>query len=271
MLHIVPFYNSDDENVLTVYESSYFFQNHINQAFKNFDFTAYDHYVFVGDDLILNPELNEDNIIEKLQLTKNAAYIKELKPLDQVHHLWLDKFKVTSAFANPGFDYMSQLPPLVQQLERFKKQGISFKKQTLRNLIHWKEKFSVLQLARYKNLPLSITKLIRGYQPPIPIVTSYADFFVVPQVAMKSFTHLCGVYGALNLWVEAAIPTALLLACDEIVTEGPHLRWTGTEIWGKKNKLAFESDIKTNKDLDNKFQPFQLYIHPVKLSRVTVV
>jgi exonuclease III len=270
IIHIVPFFESADKNVHTVYEASYFFQNHINQAFRNFDYQQFDHYVFVGDDLILHPEIDENNILERLNLGNDSGYIKELKPLHKVHHLWLDKYNITTAFNNPGFDYLSQLPPLAEQLVRLKNYNIEFKKQSLRNLIDSQARFSILQIARYKNVGTTVTRLLRGYKPPIPLVTSYSDFFVVPKSSMKSFVHLCGVYGALNLWVEAAIPTALALSCENIVTEGERSAWKGTEIWGKKNKTEFESKVKTSSELNNKFETFQLYIHPVKLSRLNL-
>jgi hypothetical protein len=270
VMFVLPFYQSKDPDVYTAYEASYFFQNHINQAFHNFDTDAYDHYVFIGDDLVLNPALNENNIIGELKIGRDEGYMKEIMPFDKVHHLWADKFNITTVFSNPGFDYTGQLPNLAEQLQVMQRYRVGFKKQTLKNLLSRKAKFSVLQLARYKNLPVSVYRLLKGYRPPIPLVTSYADFFVVPRSAMKQFTHICGVYGALNLWVEAAIPTALLLSCDKVLTEGSSSAWYGTEIWGKKNKIQFEANIKTYNDLKGRFKASELYIHPVKLSKITV-
>lgn len=53
--HLVPFYEGDRPNVIPVYEKSHYFQGYIAQAFSSFFSAHYDHYLFVADDLLLNP------------------------------------------------------------------------------------------------------------------------------------------------------------------------------------------------------------------------
>ena len=61
---LVPFYNGDKENVIPVYESSHFFQSFLAQGYNRFAKDEFTHYIFTGDDCLLNPALNENNFLE---------------------------------------------------------------------------------------------------------------------------------------------------------------------------------------------------------------
>ena len=54
----------EDDEVIPVYETSIHFQGFFAQAYSHLP-KDFDYYIFCADDLILNPQLNEDNIIEK--------------------------------------------------------------------------------------------------------------------------------------------------------------------------------------------------------------
>lgn len=267
--YLMPFWGDETESVIKVYESSYFFQNHVHQAFIGKDF-SFSHYIFIGDDLILNPDLNETNILTNLGVNENEGYIKELKPLNKIHHLWLDKLNVVSAFDNPGFDIVAQLPDINIQNKKFKQYGIFGAQQSFTNLLDLTARYSILQLLLYKNILKTVWRLFRGYETPMPIVSGYSDFFVIPNNAMPQFVHLSGIYGAMNLWVEAAIPTAMLLSCDKVITEKERSNWYGTEIWGKKKKEDFESNLSDLASLNQQFSTNEIYIHPIKLSKITL-
>ena len=70
---------SVDEEVIPIYETSIHFQGYFAQAYKLLPKDC-DHYIFCGDDLLLNPRLNENNIIQQLNCAK-SAYIKYLNPI----------------------------------------------------------------------------------------------------------------------------------------------------------------------------------------------
>ncbi len=88
---------------------------------------------------------------------------------------------------------------------------------------------------------------------------------------MRRFAHLCGVFAAMGLFVEVAIPTALVLACDRIVQEH-ETRWRGVEVWAEE-KVALQNQH-VGMDLRNVIGSYgrnQLYLHPVKLSALASV
>jgi hypothetical protein len=70
----------------------------------------------------------------------------------------------------------------------------------------------------------------------------------------------------MNLWVDAAVATSLLLCGSPVKTENDS-KYSGTEYW---NKDELEKRLSpTNKKLDHIseiFKEHELYIHPIKLS-----
>ncbi len=62
IFHLVPFYNGDKNNVITVYENSHYFQGYVVQAYERLTTEGnFNHFIFIGDDLILNPQININN------------------------------------------------------------------------------------------------------------------------------------------------------------------------------------------------------------------
>jgi len=99
-----------------------------------------------------------------------------------------------------------------------------------------------------------------------PLIDGYSDFIVIPQKHLKSFCYYCGVFAAMNLWVDAAVATAMVLSCESIKMEKDH-NYNGVELWGdeqqfheKKYQLNFQKFYQS-------FPQDQLYLHPVKLSK----
>ena len=42
-----------------------------------------------------------------------------------------------------------------------------------------------------------------------PLIEGYSDLIVIPKENLKLFCHLCGIFAAMNLWVDAAIATSM--------------------------------------------------------------
>jgi len=57
--YIMPFYDGPRLDVIPVYENSFCFQGYVAQALASFYMRDCTHYVFIGDDLLLNPNLNQ--------------------------------------------------------------------------------------------------------------------------------------------------------------------------------------------------------------------
>src|SRR6218665_624801 len=78
IFHLVPFYAGDKPNVIAVYESSYYFQGYVAQGLKRFFSPEFDHYLFIGDDLMVNPVINENNYSLHLNLDVKTSFIPRL-------------------------------------------------------------------------------------------------------------------------------------------------------------------------------------------------
>ena len=83
---ICPFYEGTDKDVISIYESSYYFQGYVYQAHDFLMNLDVDLFLFIGDDLLLDPDINERNIYEKLNLEheKRDLYIGSIYSLGGV-------------------------------------------------------------------------------------------------------------------------------------------------------------------------------------------
>ena len=102
-----------------------------------------------------------------------------------------------------------------------------------------------------------------------PLIEGYSDFIIVPSQSLKRFCHFCGIFSAMNIWVDAAIATALVLSSDKIGMEKDH-SYKGTEIWNE-NELRLKTAGSKNKleQITKLFDDDEFYIHPIKFSKFT--
>ncbi len=264
---LVPFYRGADADVIPVAASSATFQGYIAQGWRSFAGEKFTHYVFVADDMVLNPGLNEDNLLVSLSLGKDDAYIQELRPLTKLTFHWPFLHRTLQALQPTSFvNAAPELPSREEAIERLAAHGVritSFGWRTLRfGQGSWWWKLRALLAG---TLFLYGTKGVR--QVTYPLAMSYSDFFVVPAAAMAEFAHLCGVFTAMGVFVECAIPTALAFASRSIHLEGSS-QGRGKEIFDLDELAAFEEQYHHHlPTLLADFPADTLYIHPVKLSR----
>jgi hypothetical protein len=281
--YIMPFATSDDSRVIPVLESSYTFSGHLAQARLNLIDPAITHYVVISDDLIVNPAINEHNIVEQLGLGDRYGYIKSLASLDGVRYRWWRALEVANAFRRAAhyFDYAAELPPANDARARFEQMGIEFPKPSPRSLRECRFALTkMLTSLDRRDVPTILTQ--QGKASAYPFLVGYADFLVIPGYSIEQFLHYCGVFAALNVFSEVAVPTALALAAEHVVTElelnemfdDPAARrkaganWKGTEFWQRGEEEAFALDYENCVTrLQSEFPENWLYVHPVKLSK----
>ncbi|RYE37125.1 MAG: hypothetical protein EOP42_00840 [Sphingobacteriaceae bacterium] len=286
--HLVPFYEGNKENVIPVYESSQHFQGYLAQGYKKYFREEYEHYIFIGDDLILNPAINEDNYQTYFHLTKNTSYIPEIYSL---HHLtnnntlrflpvksitgknrwhWCKIKEMVDSYKHKayGVENADEMPSYLQAKALIEKHGYPIQSVSYKDLYGDVIPFTSAAV----KYALNLTSYFKRFALAYPVVGSYSDIVIVAKTSIKKFCHYCGVFATNKLFVEFAIPTSLLLASEKVITE--------REI-GKKGKIYwlytkpeidnYEQDIKPyNQDLNkliNEFPADKLYIHPIKLSK----
>lgn len=288
---LVPFYTGTNPRVIPVYESSLYFQGYFAQGHQTFYRPEFTHYLFIGDDLILNPAINEHNYAQQLQLDENTSYLPSLQalhepnpslnvsaPSKQAEHHWVHTPKgVTFYYNRKGSETKHELPAREEAIWRFAEHGVLIKPLTyyntfgplsfptsLREGLEIAKKWWTYHVTwrRFK-VPGQVNQLQLEY----PLAYSYSDIAVVAAPYVSRFCHLCGVLAAMGLFVEMAVPTALLLSGSRIITDA-NAGLKGRALWTAPDVAALEA--KYNLDLEALLADFpaqQLYYHPIKLSR----
>jgi hypothetical protein len=272
---LVPFYDGDNPRVIPVYESSYYFQSFFAQGFHRFFKEEFTHYIFTGDDCILNPSVNENNFLEQTGLPAGSDMIPEFI---QFHNLknggWWHTKKAIDFFNNRGgAEIKNELPSKDEALKRFTHHGLEMKALTARNIfgpgkisfLNWWK--SILYKQFYLRVKWKNYRKNGKIELPYPAVGSYSDMFVITDNSIREFCRYCGILAATGLFVEIAIPTALVLVSKKITLE-KELKLNGKALWSRTEVEEVEnSNQKSLTSLLNNFPVSQLYFHPVKLSK----
>ncbi|WP_457126471.1 hypothetical protein [Mucilaginibacter sp. HD30] len=245
------------------------------------------HYIIIGDDLILNPEINERNYTEYFNLGVDDGFIPEVFLLhDEVtprrlmrkapHWFW-NLNAVNFRPQKNGMEIQNELPTPEQAYSLLLQHGYAFKPVLDKELLTvnypaWGAE-NITDVKTYAthvaNCFINNYKLNNEKRRTIhyPMVGSYSDIVIIPGNSVETFTHYAGIMAALDLFVEIAIPTALLLAVKKVVQE-KDLHYNGLTLWNAAKTKQMEEEYNSALDsLFNNFPPKTLYIHPVKLSK----
>lgn len=272
---LVPFYNGNKSNVIPVYESSHYFQSFFAQGYSRFFKEEYSHYIFLGDDCILNPAINENNFLEQAGLAAGADFLPALIEFHKIKgSSWWHAYKGIDFFTNrKGAEIKNELPSRDEAIARFKKHGLEVQPVSSENIFGSKAPASQswLKYEAFKRFHWNFKwkKYKKGglLELPYPIAGSYSDVLIITKESLFDFCRYCGIMAAAGLFVEIAIPTALLLSAKAIMQE-KDLHLKGKALWSAGEVEAVEK--KYNKSLASLLEGFpaeQLFYHPVKLSK----
>lgn len=279
--YLMPFYDGKQENVIPVYDRSIFFQGYIAQAANIFIKPGIKHYLFIADDMIIHPDINENTYKEYFEVDDSQSWIPELLPLQDIYKPWNGTLEaVFYQKKQPWIEVDGELPPYEEAVQRFKNQGVEIKE------LKRKEIFGSLFA---KNSPLSrkIFLFMRlfsrikhpfknAYKLPYPFCGSYSDICLVSGKSIKRFAHYCGVFSSTLLDVEVALPSALVLASESKILSEKTTKRKGLAYWNPwgafyKNEEQLigklDEKFKNLNDMIENFPDDQIYIHPVKLSK----
>ncbi len=262
---LMPFYRGDEPDVVPVFDSSATFQGYFAQARRSLATEGFSHYIFVADDLLLNPAINETNLAHYLRLQPGGGYTKFLKPFSSLTSRWTHFNRTLRALRFDEFvNARAELPPREEAVARLAAYGLECRPLGWRNLETspgpwWhriKEGMSALWLIRQRR---------KGRGLVYPLLMGYADLLVVPAAALPEFCHLCSVFAAMGIFVECAAPTALALAVPHLSLECD-LDEQGLELWSDADRDAFWNRYSARlPELLNNFPERCLYVHPIKL------
>jgi hypothetical protein len=273
IFHLMPFYTGDRPNVIPVYENSYYFQGFIAQAFRSFYREDFTHYFFIADDMILNPRVNEQNFTEEMPIPTGFSFISQFNSYNNNSDGFWNRVNLAYEWKirQNGLQITGELPLPETAVEKFKKlhlpsDPLRFEQiwETPKTFAQW----ATTVLTRPAFCFRFLGSKIRGetFQLSYPLVGGYSDIFVVDAEAIKKFSHYCGVFAAGKLFVEHAIPTALALSSDKIIT-CRNMKLRGKALWNRRELGALDNFGGSLAKLMGDFPRDYLYLHPIKLSK----
>lgn len=272
---LMPFYDGADADVIPVYESSWQFQGYLIQAYEKLKDIPCSHYLFIGDDLIINPTFDEKNFVELTNMQDKKFLCKIPGLLNKPGMFkWSWTIDSSKPFYVRSTSWYGFLPSYDEAMAKFNEFfGAKYKEiydeaffgnpnVPGRNLWYtWNnaEEFSHV-IDEFKKSNGNSLKV------PYPMAMSYSDIFCVDKASLFEFSRLCGIFSAMNMFVEIAIPTAAVLtfkSSDVAFFPGG----TVQAIWGTNNRKAFAEKYDTDfSRLYSEWNEKIFAIHPVKLS-----
>lgn len=280
--YLVPFYDGNQENVIPVYGRSIFFESYIAQAAKHYIKENFKHYLFIADDMIIHPQINEYNYQDFFEVNDEESFIPQLTPIQDMKKYWIGT--MSAFFYRKKQKYIEaaqELPDEEEALNKMRMQNIEIRP------LNRQELFGDFTL-RIDSLANKTRLLVRTgtflknpfkrtYKLPYPCIGSYSDIVVVSSNTIQSFTHYCGVFGATCLFAEVAIPTALVLASNHPIKTERETTRKGRSYWVSEEAVFWDSEESNVKLLDERYKDLNdlfihfpdnfLYIHPIKLSK----
>lgn len=281
--HLMPFYQPQKRsakkyNIISVYDSSHYFQGFMAQGLQGYYQKDTSHYIFLADDLFLNPKINQDNYQEYFGLSADTAYISRLNSLETpfLRKGWDHNYKSYGFVRKPnGLNEIRELPSFNEAMKKFKLLGLAtdnFNEQAKPLIImdllasvyckphprlhplYW-----LIQLIRIKNK-------LSPYRLNYPLVWGGSDIVIVAGSKIHKFCHYCGIFAAANLFVEIAVPTSMVLTHDKIslIENLVHKRVIPLKP-AQTFSLLVKNDNSIRKLLQN-WPDDYLYLHPVKIS-----
>ena len=275
---LMPFASNPGPDISRVHDAGRNFAAFFAEAARDFLSGDISHYVVIPDDLLLNPHLDAGNFAARLELAGGEAWINNLVSADALRWRWPHAGEAAASFERyaKALDIGDLLPPADEARARFEKLGVTFPGP------HRPAMGERRKLWRQSKWCWLSALAMRGRPAPYPLLAGYSDFLVIPGDRMEAFCHYCGVLGAMNIFAEVAVPTALALACDRVKTHQPlNTHFQGPEaqaadpaslrpvaFWEQGDDADWRGLLAGDLDaIHAGFPEDVLFVHPVKLSR----
>lgn len=271
--HIMPFYDGVKENVIPVYECSFRFEGYVAQAINYVQMKCghkkYEHFFFVADDIVLHPGISESTYKDWFGLNEKSGFITFTKPISKmggwaINRRFMDPFPKFEWYNGTLWknEIMSKEAAFAIAGEKgFQKEDFFVDLHMIWTARKWIKEYPRLFVWFFKVL------LLGKQFCPYPIWGGYSDVFIVPGENIGEFAHMLGVFAAMGLFVEMAIPTAMQLLYVKVVEEND-LPCKSKTMWGNEEREAFEGKYQQKyRKLIEDWDEDCLFVHPIKLSK----
>ena len=118
---IVPFYRGQDKDVISVFEGSYQFQGYFIQAYEKLLQCKAEWFLFIGDDVLLNPNITDENAYSMFALDNKQFYIENMTQFNKkgtIH--WANALYAPRSLSSKSVSWKKVLPPYKNALEIFR-------------------------------------------------------------------------------------------------------------------------------------------------------
>ena len=271
-----PLVRSQDPDVFTTYRGSYTFHGQIADIADQLLTRGSEYYIFVQDDVLLNPRFNDRELVERLGVAADGGFIPEVAPLGgqlswwpwAFRTIWQTYYPMNNLAGSGVENLMGLLPDGSALRSRLSKQyGLNFVP------LNYDRNSDFSTLYPFVDPGLrnaAVRVLIEGLfsssperdavELPFPYCRAMSDFFVVGRSAFRKFSEMVGWFAAADIFAEVAIPTALL-ACAAHVTQARDVGFQVDWRWGMDRNAIEVNSVVTQ------FQESLLLVHPLKLSK----
>ncbi len=311
ILQLMPFYRGDDPSVIGIYEASWQFNGYLAQALPRLlQEHGCSHYLIIGDDLILHPDLNEGNVCEKLGLDADTAYIHKMTMIDDIglqDWYWAPYSFRRLLYPANRCEFQRFIPSIEEARRHCERHGLDWKQGLPGYAVHlslesvdrpeaevfksWRRLRYMRKVARFcTRVEVAIrsklgcqvdreaisrryhqlaTKRKLSTEYYYPLIDGFSDIMVVPAHKMAEFAHYCGVFAAMRIFVEHAVPMSMVFTMDKIRTE-KDTPYQNVIVWNDNRRKLTEEHHGSFAHLQANWPDNVLYYHPLKLSQWTL-
>lgn len=272
--HVVPFYDGSINidglgGVIPVVGHSWYFQGYICQAYQylkiKYGKHFFTHYFVVADDMLINPSIDEHNIWDIMGIDKCDVFFPEVLELQSLKFSWRIHQALDYKRKLPGVEIVNELPSVEDAKKKFDQHQIKYGKIPISSIFSF-------SFPHKKQMLLNIITnhqwkyLFKSRTLDYPLVGGYSDIFLITDSVVEKFIHYCGAFASSGLFVEIAIPTSLILACDNIKYFSDIALNNGAIWFTKERNVLNKYNFKLDK-LIKDFPKDVLFLHPIKLSK----
>lgn len=244
--YIMPFERpSDRDDVITVYRGSYHHQGFVTDAASKLRDVDCSHYIFIQDDVLLNPRINAGNLDRVLGIGPTDGFIPQLRSIDMdigdwhwmpgiLWRMWYPRNLLSGSGVDSMAMMLRYLPHLDEAEARAARYGVS--RPIIRRSDKSLDEASVISMIPHfgtldRGLVAELNKIIVAslyetapgkniIEVPYPFaMTAWgADFYILPKKNLDMFSHYVGVLAAAAIFAEISVGTAMILTADNVKT-----------------------------------------------------
>jgi len=289
MVQLVPFYRGSDRDVCRVFGNSFQFHGYLVQARQRLVSIPCDRFLFIADDLVLNPAVTEDTLPALMKLEGDACFYPGMNDVSEGECLRGTMEAHNFELYPPGLDasVLRRIPSYEEAFSRLHRKGLmrSRKLGKLRPFFPLFEQPSLANLrtnykvfrARLWHLRNALKYRLKPQIASYPVVFGYSDIFSLPRMYLTEFLDYLEVFASVRMFVELAIPTTFALHDWPMVYES-NLELKPLNVWFPQDPRLFREKQKVIdsmavqagyvvKNIPQAFPKEYLYLHPVKLSK----